>query len=104
MAKKPWNKNEFKKNTTGERGDPSAWKQNMVDRTGRVEHGDLLAILGITSMPKTFAELKKCWRSKMREVHPDLKGGNHSAAIKVNDAYYRLFKIMQNKQEDKPNG
>lgn len=60
-------------------GDPKQWKGSFSDRMGSVEAAEIIGkqketvytILGVTQS-STQAEIKKAFRAKIAEWHPDL--------------------------------
>lgn len=79
-----------KRSGTEEQGDPEQWKEAAKAMLGLTTKDDDLAVLGLSSMP-TQIELRRCYRARMFECHPD-RGGNAEMAAKVNEAYKNLAK------------
>ncbi|MBL8290208.1 MAG: hypothetical protein JNN08_00155 [Bryobacterales bacterium] len=57
-----------------------------------VDEDDLEAHLKALELepPSTLEQVTKAWKEKIREVHPDLTGGDGEAAKNLNAAYYWL--------------
>lgn len=76
----------------GPAGSPEEWA-NQAKLILKPRTGGNLAILGLSSMPASLAELKKVRRQIMLLNHPD-KGGSDAHAANINAAYDQLAKIF----------
>lgn len=64
---------------------------------------DLYAILGVEKTA-TKAEIKKAFRRKMKDAHPDREDGDHDLAVKLNRAWDILGDDVKRKRYDETGG
>ncbi len=80
----------YKTYDDGKRGDPESWKKIAEIAWG--QHStfeDYFKELDLWELPKSEDDLKKAWKRKMLEAHPD-RGGDAKQATKINEAYENL--------------
>lgn len=78
----------------GDGGDPDQWREAAKAMLGLTTQDDDLEVFGFTRLP-TELELRRAYKAKMFEHHPD-RGGDAQMAARINEAYTKLSKKIKN--------
>jgi hypothetical protein len=77
----------------GEGGNPDQWREAAKAMLGLSTQDADLEIFGFTHLP-TQLELRRAYKAKMFEHHPD-RGGDTNMAARIAEAYANLLKRVK---------